>query len=141
MDSLGTAGGLPGFIGIFLLVATVALLVMAGRSQRTVMVNEAGLTVQRGNHLGQDGQFEQVAAQKARGKEEHFKGFDGAGFGIQASHDVISKFFGFLLSVRRTFVDIENVAIAVVPENQFRFHSRVTLANGLPDLIVSQAAG
>jgi hypothetical protein len=50
MNKLGIKGGFAGFVGMFLMVATVALLAMALRSRRRVTLDETGFLLERGSH-------------------------------------------------------------------------------------------
>src|SRR5208337_1581368 len=44
---------------------------------------------------------------------------------------IVAQFLRFLLRVRRTFIDMQDVGLAVVFEGQFRFHSATPSASFL----------
>jgi hypothetical protein len=67
--------------------------------------------------LSEDGQFEQFASEKACGKKEPLEVFYLAGLRIEPSDNIVTEFFGLLFGIRRTLVDVKDVARAVVLES------------------------
>src|SRR5208337_1509278 len=76
-------------------------------------------------------QLEQVTAQKPGGKKHDFQVLDLAGRWVEPGYHIVAQFLRFLLRVRRTFVDVQDVGLTVVLEGQFRFHSATRSASFL----------
>lgn len=79
--------------------------------------------------VGRHGQLEQVTAQEAGGEKHHFQILDLAAGGIEPGHYVVAEFLRLLLRVGRTFIDMQDVALAIVRESQFRVLSTTPSAS------------
>jgi hypothetical protein len=62
---------------------------------------------------------------EALGEEENFEVFDFAGSGIEAGDHVVAEFFGFLVGVGGTGVEVQNIADFVVAQHEIFFHGIV----------------
>src|SRR5208337_2844377 len=82
-------------------------------------------------------QLEQVTAQKPGGKKHDFQVLDLAGRWVQPGDHIVAQFLRFLVGVRRTFIDMQDVGLTVVLEGQFRFHSATPSASFLAKYAVT----
>jgi hypothetical protein len=79
------------------------------------MRTTALLSVLCKTQIGGDWHFEEVAAQEPGRKEQDLEVLDLACDRVNPCDHTITQFFGLLLFVRRLGIDVEDVALAVVP--------------------------
>jgi hypothetical protein len=61
-------------------------------------------------------QFEELAAQKPRREKQNIEVLHFTAIGIETRDDLVAELLRFLLGIRRAFVDMQNVCVAIVLE-------------------------